>query len=614
MQSLYTSLSPRSRIFFKRLLLIGAGALILRILVTWGCWQIPILREYMATPPAVTDMATYLDFSRRCLQGNYQGDFNYQPFYYTVFLPVTMTIGDHPLVLALIQSLLGSLTCLFCGLTAAQLSGRKAGLMAALLLAPCSMMLMYVPFALIEVLAAFFISVFLYASILAWRRDQLRYWLLAASILAATTLTRGTALLLLPALLALLTWKHRRRPGRAAAHIVACCIVFWGLQLPWSWHNYQVTGHWVGPSTDLPEVLPFGNAPDASPGELYSSPLYHEWQRLAQLPENPIPVSQNLIASIKQEPAAWAELKLRCLLLFLDHSYIPNNINEDIVEAKLPWLKILPSWGVLAALGLAGLFLIFQRQRRPCHLFLAVATILAAAGIVGLYILSRFKVPFLPFCAVLGGFALAQARWRLLLVPLALGLCCTFLIHSSYVSNLQPSFDHWARPNGTQVRIGDTLTIEDFGPEKDGGWGAWQINADATRIQKSYRCPALAGKTVTAQCVLILHCSAAAPLYVSCGASPDSGQPQVYPLRPLEENGNGSVIFNGLQLHFDQNGDASVILCLRSPKPGISIFFDTRRNHGRTQASTDKKPECNNVPELVLILKIPAAALDQHHP
>jgi 4-amino-4-deoxy-L-arabinose transferase-like glycosyltransferase len=613
MQISELKLSPRSRRFFRQLSVILLIALLLRLATTLACWRIPILNEYMATPPDVTDMATYLDYSRRCLQGTYQGDFNYQPFYYTVFLPVTMTIGDHPLLLALIQSFLGTFTCLFCALTAAQLSGRRAGLIAALLLAPCSMMLIYVPFALIEVLAAFFISLFLYTSILAWRRNQVRYWLLAVAILAAATLTRGTALLLLPPLLALLAWKNRRHLGRASGQILAACIVFWGLQLPWSWHNYEVTGHWVGPSTDLPEVLPFGNAPDASPGELYTSPLNTEWQRLSKLPVDPVPVSQSLIQSIKKEPAAWAELKLRCLLLFLDHGYIPNNINEDIIEAKIPWLKVLPNWGLLAALGLAGLFLIFQRHRRPGHIFVAALTILAAAGIIGLYILSRFKVPFLPFCAVLGAHALSQASWRTWAAPLALGLCCTFLMHSSYAINLQPKVDHWARPNGTQVRIGDTLTISDHGPERN-DWGAWQINADTTRIQKTFRCPALAGKSVPAQITLLFQCRQAALLTMSSGEAPNPGRARLIPVSPMENDDIGSFILDPLRLHFNDQGEATIILFLSSPQAGLSIFFDTRRNHARTRAATDKSPEFKLVPELVMILNLPAAALDVHQP
>ncbi len=613
MQSLYTSLSPRSRIFFKRLLLIGAGALILRLLVTWGIWSHPILHGMMSQPLDVTDMSVYLKYGRQCLHGEFQGDYNFQPFYYTVFLPVLMTFCDHPWSIALAQAVLGALTAVLAALTTARLFGRRAGLFAGILGSSCSLSLIYVPFALIEVLQAFWMALFLHLAVIAWYRDGWRDWLGLAAVLAAATLTRGSALLLLPPLLALLLWRRRRTPLKAGLGVFAVCIVFWGLQLPWSWHNYQVTGHWTGPSTDLPEVLPFGNTPDASPSTVNYTEVYHEWQRLAADPVSPVPVSSSLQHFICSEPLAWAELKLRGLLCFLDAAHIPNNVNENLIESHLSWLRLMPGWGMLCALALAGLMLLaLDCRQRPARGFLLAATVLAAGGVVGFYILTRFKVPFLPFCAILGGFACASAFRRtptivIKLSALAFGVFFAWFARDCYAKGLQESFDRHARPHGTLIVLNDKMRLMDHGPEADGGWAEMDIPANTgLQIEKIWSSPTLAGRHFSAIIELSLRFAQGGRIAVDLGSGPG------LTLRLPAQNESCKIQLPA-QLDFDAAGQVKVKLRIRSDEGG-KLLFDIYRDQQRCWIiNADGKREGCPEPVISLLLS-PIAKAQEPRP
>ncbi|MEN9361047.1 MAG: hypothetical protein RL095_2582 [Verrucomicrobiota bacterium] len=596
---LFQTASPRSRRFYRYLLVIGLAALGLRLLATWGIWRDPLLHGMMSQPLEVTDMSVYLKYGRLCMEGQYQGDYNFQPFYYTVFLPVLMSLCDHPWTIALVQALLGSFTAVLSALTAARLFGRRAGLAAGIFGASCSLSLIYVPVALIEVLQAFWMALFLHLAVIAWRRDRWRDWLGLAAVLAAATLTRGSALLLLPPLLGLLIWKRRAAPLKAALATLATCLVFWGLQLPWSLHNYRETGRWTGPSTDLPEVLPFGNTPDASPSTVNYTECYHEWQDLANDPVAPVPVSSSLKQFICSEPLAWAELKLRGLLCFLDASHIPNNVNENLLESHLPWLKILPGWGLLCSLALAGLLLLLlDCRRKPARAFILASTVLAAGGIVGFYILTRFKVPFLPFCFILAGLACASLLHKrqsliIKISALAFGVYFAWFARDDYARGLQSSFDRIARPHGTLIAIQDKLRLMDHGPEADGGWAEMDIPEAGLEIEKTWLRPDLAGRKFAGVLETAVRSPQGGRFLVDAG----SDQKSLIKLPPMNSSGKIQV---PVKIEFDGDGRTKVKVLFRA-EGGSKLIFDIYRDQGRCQV-INAEGQAESSPEVVISL------------
>ena len=89
--------------YFKCLLfLIVFGAFLFRCIVAF---QLIAADPAAYAPSSITDMATYCALADAILSGNLPDTFYYQPFYYSVFLPLCRLFTTSPHVLAVVQSL-----------------------------------------------------------------------------------------------------------------------------------------------------------------------------------------------------------------------------------------------------------------------------------------------------------------------------------------------------------------------------------------------------------------------------------------------------------------------------------------------------------------------------
>ncbi len=210
-----SSLLPGRRfLFWLGLIALAAGLLRFGV-----CWELRA-QPAVITPGSGTDMGTYKGIAEGILRGDWPSSFYYQPFYYAVFLPLALLVaGGSVWGPLLVQCLLGAATVWFTGLVAARLAGRRAGLMAAGLLAVAKYQILCTPFLLLEVLQGFWLALLVWLALRAWDHDRARDWLWAGLCLAAAILTRGSALLLLPGLLGLLVWRRwpRTEKGQAVA-------------------------------------------------------------------------------------------------------------------------------------------------------------------------------------------------------------------------------------------------------------------------------------------------------------------------------------------------------------------------------------------------------------
>ena len=141
--------ASRSR---RALLFLGLTCLLALLLRLWVCAELadtPAVQH----PSAVTDMETYRRLALGVLHGEWPRVFDYQPFYYTLFLPFAYLFSPDgsPWPPMILQALVGTAACLLTGLAAERLYGRKAGCLAALFLALSRLHLFYTPFLLLEV-------------------------------------------------------------------------------------------------------------------------------------------------------------------------------------------------------------------------------------------------------------------------------------------------------------------------------------------------------------------------------------------------------------------------------------------------------------------------------
>ena len=583
---------------FLRLLGVIAGVgLVLRLIV---CMELSGTTG-VANPVSASDMATYKRLALEILDGKWPEAFYYQPFYYAVYLPFVYLVTLKSVWgLLLVQTLLGGATVWLTGLTTARVFGRRAGLVAAALLALARFPIFYTPFLLMATLQAFWLSLLAYLLVMAWHRPVWWRWLSVALVTSVATLTRGNVLLFVPGLLAVLAWRHRRKPVLAIGMAVAFVAVVYLPQLPFAIRNYHHYGRWTGPSSAMDAVLALGNTPEAPPGGLEYPPSYGEAMRLASLPNGErVPVLTQMRQWALAEPMQFLELKLRTFLLFWNRQEVPNNVSIGYHGAKSMLLKIplLFGFALIGTLGVFGMF-VSWRWRSPSRLYLYFAVLMYCAGTVLFYILARFRVPIVPLVCVFAGngvvlgyerlrTAVGEAgRQRRLLIALGV-VCAAFLVCGAfqlYQMRCEAAAMRVVRPNGVRVDLPDRVIHQDHGPLGGiGGVAPQELPPNGTLIGKLF----VGIKETTAT---------AAILRVPILRTPDTEME--FQLQHCEMRDDPSVpkwekdsrgfewMSIPITLGSIQNGKAQVAIGLHAKQGQAGVLFDQYRKYGRTRVRT----------------------------
>ena len=433
-----------------------------------------VARELAMNDPAVsapgteTDMATYLALSDAIANGTFSGVFYYQPFYYSVFLPVVKFLF-RPAVFAISvsQALCGAGIIFFAGLTAAMIRGRFAGLAAAFLAAASTMLVFYVPYALIEIQQAFWFTLLLYLLVRGRKENSGGHWLLwcgAGLVLGFAILSRGSAWCFLP-VICYAAWRGRQQYRiflRNTGLSIAAAIL---VQLPFVIHNSLETNTLSGPSTAGSAVLALGNNPEAPPGSLPRP--YPETCQVWMSGDTP--VVERILDWAMREPAAFLEFQLRKFLLFWDSREIPNNISLEQNGSMSHCLSIafIPT-ALLLMLTIAACFAGIRGKKLRIVTLLFI--LLYALATAAFYLLARFRVPLLGvLCVPAGGMiaALRYGGWKkpIQLAGIAAGFAIVFPAYDFYQKTVEPGMMNLVRRDGVQFEKSENeLQILDHGP------------------------------------------------------------------------------------------------------------------------------------------------------
>ena len=169
----FSSIHLIKKRFFHTLMIISLIALFLRLVVSF---QLKESYSAATTPKMGTDMYTYQELAKQIVNGSYDFSkgFYYQPFYYTVFLPLVYKVtGGFSWGIIVSQSFLGAATVLLVGLGFSRIFGRTVGLFAAIFTALDRYLIFYTPFTLIAVVQTFWISLLLFFSLLAYKSKRI---------------------------------------------------------------------------------------------------------------------------------------------------------------------------------------------------------------------------------------------------------------------------------------------------------------------------------------------------------------------------------------------------------------------------------------------------------
>lgn len=580
----------------KFFLILGSLALLgmlLRFLVS-----VQLLKNdpFAFAPPDITDIATYHKLSDEICKGKFPDFFYYQPFYYSVFLPLAKLLtGSRIWGPALFQILCGGGIIWFAGLTAALLKGRKAGIFAGFLAAFSLILIVYTPYALLEIQQCFYFTLLAYFTIRLMKKDSIRLWCGAGMILSFAILSRGNALCFLPAIFLAFLYARKRfgYPAKKMllrAGVFLLCLIL--PQLPFIIRNTVYFGTLTGPSSAGPAVLALGNNPEAPPGglDLVYPRGYDVWMDIPDF------VPRKIFRWALNTPFDFLEFQARKFLLFWDHTEIPNNISIPHSVAKsslLTHLPLIPT-GLILLLAIASFFIFLRKSFHhiPLLVFLLFPLLYALAA-AAFYILARFRVPAVGLLCIQGSLLLPAVltTWKkkdhrsLLfyrITPLLLAAVIVYTAYESYSTTYEPVFMRFLRPDG--VHLNDVRNkcdiIFDHGPQLPLGWELLPLK-NGMEIRKQFILPPQnkANNTkLELRLVVFQTCT------VSCRIN-DGEEILISLAGP--EHGKAVVMRN---IHIPAGlptADGIYRIRIESGLPSgeqaaAGLFMDLRRNYGRT--------------------------------
>jgi len=348
---------------------------------------------------------------------------------YPLFLAAIYALAGHDyLVPRLVQAVLGSASCVMLYAIGRRLFSRITGLLAGLIAALYWILIYHDNELLIEPLFVFLMLAFFHTLLSALDAPpRPARWALAGLCFGLAAIARPTILIFAPAL-AWLFWR-RRRQGRPVAAVLAFVIV---ALIPMG----AVTLYNVVAGDDLVFIASqggvnfyIGNNPQSDGHTAIVPGTRGDWwggrfdtikiaERAAGRPLKESEVSsywfrQGLDFAIRQ-PGAWLKLTARKLGLFWMAHEIGNNDCIPHLRSFAPIMK-LPffGFGLIAPLGLAGIFLAWRRRREATLLPLAFLG-LYMLGVVAFFVCARYRVPALPFLILFAAAAITLGRemWR----------------------------------------------------------------------------------------------------------------------------------------------------------------------------------------------------------
>ncbi|MBW7995588.1 MAG: hypothetical protein FVQ81_03230 [Candidatus Glassbacteria bacterium] len=346
------------------------------------------------------DMSVFHEWAVR-LSGGALSDgraFYQAPLYPYLLGALYALTGPNVLAAKLCQAVLGSATVMLTYLLGCRLFSRRAGLIAAGLVAVTPIFPFYEIFLLRATLVTFLNVTFLLALYRFDPSQPLRTSAVAGAILGIGALARANMLALWP-VAAAWVWlgSGNRRRGTLAALALSLAGVI--VISPATLHNRLIGGKWALISTNFNENWKIGNSYDSSGGFGYPA-------------KELVPVLSTDFVKLQVKKAK---------ILLADYEQ-PNNVNFYQLQADNPLLALgnVLSWGFYLAFGLAGIVLTRGRWRQlfPLYCYL----LLYGGTLVLFFITSRLRVPLWPVLILFtaAGLDRAAEKWRLrkLLEPL----------------------------------------------------------------------------------------------------------------------------------------------------------------------------------------------------
>ncbi len=369
------------------------------------------------------DAESYHLWAQSIAAGNWLGDeVFYQAPLYPYFLGfLYATLGEDKLTVLLCQAVLGSLSCVFLALAGWRLFGKRAAIVAGLLLALYAPALFFESLIQKSVLDLFFLSAALWmtSELLAQTRPHL--WVLLGLAMGSLVLTRENALVLVAPIV---LWALQGPRGRRLAHASLFFAGLLTILLPVALRNQAVGGEFHLTTSQLGPNLFIGNREGADGTYQSLRPMRgdakYERQDATELAEKalgreltPGEVSSyyvgRVLDDIREEPVDWLRLMRHKVVLLWNVVEIVDTEDQYTyarTSAPLQLTGYVFHFGWLAPLGLLGIALTWKRRYELWPIYLMLA--LYAASVVAFYVFGRYRLPMVPFLVLFAAYALTE--------------------------------------------------------------------------------------------------------------------------------------------------------------------------------------------------------------
>jgi 4-amino-4-deoxy-L-arabinose transferase-like glycosyltransferase len=375
-------------------------------------------KPFSAMGPQFVDSYFYHRWALEIIGGNFWGHevFFLRPLYPYLLAGVYAVFGPHVLPVQLLQAGLATASCLLLYSVSSRLFDRRAGIFAAFGFALTGILVFYTG-AYLHVEITIFLSL-LFVWLILVARNRTWVWILSGVCFGLLVICRPEMLAALPFIL-LWLWRgplaSRRGPALltvAALAVVAVVpvrnyivardpVLFTahsGINF-YIGNNPEADGTWQT-TTELGKGVGFSHetlkrlSQTIDGREVKSSAASAYWTRRA-------------LRFMTQQPFAYLRLLGRKTRLFFSNYEVPNDYYPETARAySLPLKLAFVNFGLVLALGLAGMFFAWPRRRQvaPAYLFIAANFLVALLFCV----LSRLRAPVIPFLLMFAGYGLSE--------------------------------------------------------------------------------------------------------------------------------------------------------------------------------------------------------------
>jgi len=403
----------------RRLALIGLLALLIRLI------YLAELRRTAFFAVVIGDGKEYDRWAQQIASGHWVGsEVFYQSPSYPYFLAIIFAVaGHHLIVVRVVQAILGAVSCVLLGYAAKEFFNRRAGLIAALLLA------IYPPAIFFDgLIQKSSLDLLLVTAILAvlakFQRQHTWKWLAMAGLaLGVLIVNRENARVFYPILLAWLLLYFRTEGVRRRLRWAAILTIFTAaVLLPIALRNYYVGREFLISTSQLGPNLYIGNHPGAqgSYEPLVAGHGNAEFERndakqlaeqAAGKPLSPSQVSDywvnRSVDYIRHQPLSWLRLLGRKLLLTfnakeaVDTESIEAYSEYSIMLRALSWIN----FGLIFSVAALGAWLTRTLWRRLSLLYAMVFGMALSVSIF--YVVARYRYPVVPFVILFAAAAIS---------------------------------------------------------------------------------------------------------------------------------------------------------------------------------------------------------------